>query len=272
MAKKLKELKAKLGELQGPEDNTVATKNFYRTHKTVEHPDPAGNGDDVFKASNVRTVNRSPDHGYEPGKDEEVYENAYNNRVMKRMDKSEGPLADSRRKAISKLSISARSLLAPSLEDRPDRKKMGQDIRDGEYDEQIPKRLNNSYEPQGNKINETELTPERHAAAWLAATLKGQRTRQSFSRHMGKAGFVNFDTTQFKKGRDIGYNQVVSNQNNLLRSLSYGLSDSYEPEGNKIAEIFKHLSEKNKKHFIDILGEEDGYERIAEAFGLAEEE
>jgi hypothetical protein len=45
--------------------------------------------------------------------------------------------------------------------------------------------------------------------------------------------------------------------------------ESYDP---KIAEIFEHLSEENKKHFIDILGEEDGYERIAEAFGLAEEE
>ena len=45
--------------------------------------------------------------------------------------------------------------------------------------------------------------------------------------------------------------------------------ESYDP---KIAEIFEHLSEENKKHFIDILGEEDGYERIAEAFGLTEEE
>jgi hypothetical protein len=44
-------------------------------HVVQKHDDRNGNGDDVFKASNVKKADRKKDrHGYEPGEDEEVYE------------------------------------------------------------------------------------------------------------------------------------------------------------------------------------------------------
>jgi len=177
MSKNLKQLRekaatkgpsVKLKEIIAPKDNTVATQRFIKKHVVAHHEDPAGNGDDVYNASNIKPVKRSPEHGYDPGQDEEVYEEV--------------------------------------------------------------------------KSKKTELlTPERHAAAWLAATPEGQRTRQSFSTHMGKARFATFDTTPFKKGRDFGYRQVVGHQNNLLRSLSYGLGEKYEPESNLVIENKKPL-------------------------------
>jgi hypothetical protein len=46
-------------------------------HVVQKHDDRNGNGDDVFKASNVKKADRKKDrHGYEPGEDEEVYEEA----------------------------------------------------------------------------------------------------------------------------------------------------------------------------------------------------
>jgi len=44
-------------------------------HVVQKHDDRNGNGDDVFKAANVKKADRKKDrHGYEPGEDEEVYE------------------------------------------------------------------------------------------------------------------------------------------------------------------------------------------------------
>lgn len=48
---------------------------FVDKHVTIKHKDRNGNGDDVFKATNVKTVKRSEDgHGYDAGDDEKVYE------------------------------------------------------------------------------------------------------------------------------------------------------------------------------------------------------
>jgi hypothetical protein len=84
MAKNLKQLRekavtkgpsVKLKEIVPPADNTVATQRFIKKHVVAHHEDPAGNGDDVYNASNIKPVKRSPEHGYDPGQDEEVYEN-----------------------------------------------------------------------------------------------------------------------------------------------------------------------------------------------------
>lgn len=49
-------------------------KDFVKKHVVVKHPDANGNGDEVFKASNVKTIKRSPEHGYDKGEDHKVYE------------------------------------------------------------------------------------------------------------------------------------------------------------------------------------------------------
>ena len=48
---------------------------FYDKHKVKKTADANGNGDDVFKASKIKKLDRHKDrHGYEPGEDAKVYE------------------------------------------------------------------------------------------------------------------------------------------------------------------------------------------------------
>lgn len=49
-------------------------KRFADKHVVVKHKDRNGNGDDVFNAKNVKPVDKSPEHGYNAGEDEAVYE------------------------------------------------------------------------------------------------------------------------------------------------------------------------------------------------------
>lgn len=48
---------------------------FVDKHVTIKHKDRNGNGDEVFNASNVKTIKRKEEnHGYDSGEDEKVYE------------------------------------------------------------------------------------------------------------------------------------------------------------------------------------------------------
>jgi hypothetical protein len=53
---------------------SVDEKKFIDKHVIVKHPDRNGNGDEVFNASNIKTVKRASEHGYDAGKDAAVYE------------------------------------------------------------------------------------------------------------------------------------------------------------------------------------------------------
>lgn len=47
---------------------------FKKKHVVQKTDDRNGNKDDVFNATNVKSVDRAPKHGYNPGEDEQVYE------------------------------------------------------------------------------------------------------------------------------------------------------------------------------------------------------
>lgn len=69
MAKTLK----KILELYKPKAGDE--QKFVAKHVVVKHDDANGNKDDVFQATNVKTVEREKNkHGYTPGNDEKVYE------------------------------------------------------------------------------------------------------------------------------------------------------------------------------------------------------
>ena len=245
MAKTLKDLKAKLGELQGPEDNTVATKNFYRKHKTVKHPDPAGNGDDVFKASNVRTVNRSPDHGYNPGEDAAVYEDVggYSDIDVKRNEQ--------RKKAVMVAKVKRRVV-----------------------DDEGFKRDDKPRWDSAKKEVEAGTQASSRKGLAITSSEKARRTRaESFSNVDtvlgGRAGLEQRMAKMAKDKKDQKKNQLMKAFRAYWGPDAQPKMESYDP---KISEIFAHLSEENKELFLKVLGEEYGYERIAEAFGLTEEE
>lgn len=65
--------KSRLSELYKPKSGDE--QKFVAKHVVAKHDDVNGNKDDVFQATNVKTVEREKNrHGYAPGKDEEVYE------------------------------------------------------------------------------------------------------------------------------------------------------------------------------------------------------
>jgi len=68
MAKTLKQFK------QGYTPRSADEKKFVDKHTVQKTPDANGNGDDVFNAKNVKMFDREIEHGYNPGSDEEVYE------------------------------------------------------------------------------------------------------------------------------------------------------------------------------------------------------
>lgn len=61
-------------QLEVYEPKSPDEKRFKDKHVVVKHKDANGNGDDLFNAKNIKTVDRKPEHGYNPGEDEKVYE------------------------------------------------------------------------------------------------------------------------------------------------------------------------------------------------------
>lgn len=80
----MKTLKKVLGDASVTKD----TKKFVDKHIVSKTPDANGNGDDVFKASNVKTVEREKNRqGYDVEKDEEVYEEALSSEEKKERER-----------------------------------------------------------------------------------------------------------------------------------------------------------------------------------------
>lgn len=69
---------------------------FVDKHVTIKHKDRNGNDDDVFKATNIKTGKRKEErHGYEPGEDEKVYEDAeLGDEIVFELDEEVEPLEE----------------------------------------------------------------------------------------------------------------------------------------------------------------------------------
>lgn len=70
----LKELKVKYNHNDSFAPKSQDEKRFRDKHKVEVTADRNGNKDDVFKATNIKTFDREKEHGYNIGKDVEVYE------------------------------------------------------------------------------------------------------------------------------------------------------------------------------------------------------
>lgn len=88
------ELTRKRGVLSQTRD--PSQKRFVAKHHVKKTDDANGNKDDVFNASNVASVERQPMHGYNPGEDEVVYEEALTERALTdEEEKQRSDIADS---------------------------------------------------------------------------------------------------------------------------------------------------------------------------------
>ena len=54
-------------QLEVYEPKSPDEKRFKDKHVVVKHKDANGNDDDLFNAKNIKTVDREPRHGYNPG-------------------------------------------------------------------------------------------------------------------------------------------------------------------------------------------------------------
>lgn len=77
-AVKTKESSIELTKKQGILSQTrdPAQKRFVAKHHVKKDEDRNGNSDELFNAANVKSSVRPPEHGYNPGEDEAVYEEA----------------------------------------------------------------------------------------------------------------------------------------------------------------------------------------------------
>lgn len=74
-------------QLEVYEPKSPDEKRFKDKHVVVKHKDANGNDDNLFNAKNIKTVDRTPEHGYNPGEDEKVYEE-----TIEEKSKIENPL------------------------------------------------------------------------------------------------------------------------------------------------------------------------------------
>lgn len=189
MAKNLRQLRekaatkgpsVKLKEIIPPKDNTVATQNFIKKHVVARHEDPAGNGDDVYNASNIKPVKRSPEHGYDPGQDEEVYENWQKELELRK--------ADVRAARGAGLSAERNILSDPEWKKEPGHWEHAKELSRRGKDPELRKilrgsaavtrqrrantkaGLTNSYEPEGNLVE--SAPPGKAAEKWIMANKK----------------------------------------------------------------------------------------------------
>lgn len=73
-------------QLEVYEPKSPDEKRFKDKHVTVKHKDANGNDDDLFNAKNIKTIDRQPRHGYNPGEDEKVYEATMTPKLKKKRE------------------------------------------------------------------------------------------------------------------------------------------------------------------------------------------
>ncbi len=198
-----KEPSVKLKGIIPPKDNTPATQNFIKKHVVAHYEDPAGNGDDVYNASNIKTVNRSPDHGYNPGQDEEVYEGVYKETET---NASDARIAGSRR-AMKHRNL--QNVVGDYGFERDEKPEWDQAKKDLEQMDSNPVNLRkglkgitaaerarrantkasltNSYEPEGNLVVENKRLPPRPPPEDINNYWKNQTTETTSPRVLERA-------------------------------------------------------------------------------------
>ena len=128
---------------------------FKRKHVSVTTPDANKNGDDVFKGTNVKAVDRQPHYGYNPGQDEEVYEEKGQTAYKPMPDHPYHDKTDQQLKYIMKDASEA----AKAMKDHSPKaeSKYLDQVNDAATILAYRKKIqNNSYEPEGQPIDEMQ--------------------------------------------------------------------------------------------------------------------
>lgn len=217
---------------------------FVDKHVTVKNKDKNGNGDDVFQATNVKTVGRKKEnHGYEPGEDEKVYEELKGG--QKNLDKNHN----------GKLDAQDFKLLRKN--------KMKEEIDAGLETElkaqrQTKKSVADAKKKYGVKSEEAEQIEEAGYSAKAAAAGKdiGKPGKQ-FAKIAKKAA-EKYGSKE--RGEKVaGAVLAKLRKEDVLRDLANGLSES---NVDLMVSVFEQLSEDNQDRFLDACQTPEGLDAM----------
>jgi len=284
---KLRQQTAKLRELEAPSDVSKGTKAFVRKHVYVVHPDANENDDDVFKATNVKRAKRAPDHGYEPGQDADIYEgkmkDVETDQEELRLRKNRAAHADRSILGDQGMKDTEGTQFAKAQSDFD--KAHGDGLRKwpGFANAARSRRSNrraitkagltNSYEPQGNKIDEIfgkkTLKLGGREAPQDPAQKEWMRTHPA--NEMVARGNVARPNVRRNPviAQDLATMQANMQANKALQRNSYDPAGDYEhiaelseSDQSLLVDIYNSLTEDNQDRFLEIAETPEGVDKL----------
>ena len=208
---------------------------FIDKHEVETVPDKNGNGDEVFKASNVKKVERKKERkGYEPGEDESVYEEA------EQIDELSQDKLMAYRSAAKKQGSGIQ-----------DRMKVGGGdwSKDGKDTGTLKKRMA-GYKMAGRKVN-PGLAATAGKAPRVAATEEFEQVDEMSSKMKMKLGLYNKKKKKMKEEADQRYTEFKES----IEGLSPRLQET-------MYNIHDRLNEENRDKFVAACQTEEGLEKM----------
>ena len=214
---------------------------FIDKHVVAKTADRNGNGDDVFKAANVKKVDRKKErHGYEPGEDEAVYEELKGG--QKKLDKNHNGKLDSQDfKLLRKKKVAEEAdYLETDLKKRKknndkaikDMKKMGSPMRNPAFGEEAEQIDELSRKTLGSYIKKAQGTVVTNTAAMVDSDSDLDR-KTNAARKVGNR----------LKGVNSAVNRMTKEEAEQIDELSTATLQSYRKkaraQGNAIVDKMK---------------------------------
>jgi hypothetical protein len=238
--------------------------DFVDKHVAIKHKDRNGNKDDVFKATNVKTVDRETEHGYNPGNDEKVYEGVIGN--LAKNTKELGKLAiDS---VVGKGSYYKPKFAKPvkqklkhsdNTTDVPRRDKHG-NIVEGLTRESIELGIKEYFAELGEEISAEDLE----------ALVEG--ALEEFTQETPKANIFEHNFKEKRKSKADIVSSIVekyaiieenseedSEEHELIAKLAPYLSESAIA---KVLELYEQLDEENQEELFDMIETKEGINEL----------
>ncbi len=198
---------------------------FVAKHEIEVTPDANKNGDDVFKASKVKTVKRSPErHGYDKPQDEKVHEEIMTSADKKKEKKLKAKYDDSEMKSSMQKQYGAEKGKQVYFATIRKQAMESVGIEEGNYDDMIA-----AFKAKGGQIKKVDYKqPDEKQKAKLSATW----TRGGGGGRGGSAAAASEYSSMNKT--DAEYNAKQAN----ARKKSMGMKESAEvTEGLKYAQV-----------------------------------
>lgn len=248
--------------------------NFVDKHVTIKHKDRNGNGDDVFKASNIKTSEREGErHGHSSGNDEKVYEDV----EIYRLEEGQKPYVSMSGNSADVLDHEGKSRASfTKSEHGVDYKKKAiahleknykKYLGEEEQIDEISKKTLTSYldktKDGSGRVFPNSLSFRRSMESEVIAKAKlGKKPRKgkypdvkimADGKKLTKEDIVN--RTLDKYMPEINEVEKLSEEEKIVESLVDTLS---EAQIHTILDLYAELNEENKAKIFDVIATKEG--------------